>query len=51
MLFVVNLDDQTQASRPIIIKVEGFLDEEPFIDFDPDYVADFRGVIDWKDYD
>lgn len=49
-LFFVDLHDQAEASRPKLIKVEGLLDEEPSIDFDPEYVADFSGKVDWNEF-
>jgi hypothetical protein len=49
-LFFINLGDQTEASRPIMIKVKGFLDEEIYLDFDPNYVADFTGSVDWTEF-
>lgn len=49
-LFFIDLGDQTETTRPTMIKVEGFLDEEINIDFDPNYVADFTDVVDWNNF-
>ncbi|MBZ9701484.1 MULTISPECIES: hypothetical protein [unclassified Mesorhizobium] len=49
-LFFIDLDDMTEATQPMIIKVEGFLDETIEVDFDPNYVCDFTAKIDWNEF-
>lgn len=49
-LFFIDLGDMTEATQPIVMKVEGFLDEKIDLDFDPNYVADFSGKIDWSEF-
>jgi hypothetical protein len=49
-LFFIDLGDITEATQPIMLKVEGFLDERIDIDFDPNCITDFTGKIDWSEF-
>jgi hypothetical protein len=40
----------TNNTRPTIVQLEGFLDERVDVDFDPNYVADFSGEVDWQEF-
>ena len=50
-LFFIDLGDVTQSSQPTIIKDEGLVSEELNVKLDPDFIADFTGIINWEEYE
>lgn len=50
-VFFLNMGDMSQPTRPMLVKMEGFLPEDLEFTFDPDFFADFSGPIDWADFD
>ena len=48
-VFFVRLGDTNQFSRPFLMKQEGHFEVRDF-EFDPQYLADFDGEIDWDEY-
>jgi|GEM_PF-5048182 len=50
-LFFVSLGDNADANdRPMLISVEGFLEQHPILDFDPNFLPDFTGRVDWSEF-
>jgi hypothetical protein len=46
-LLFVSLGDDSSASQPKIIKEANFLQEDVELEFDPDVIADFSGMVEW----
>ncbi|MCP4120464.1 MAG: hypothetical protein GY751_01785 [Bacteroidetes bacterium] len=46
-----NMGSNSEVTMPTFIKHEGFLEEDVVVNFDPEYLADFTGQIDWDDFD
>jgi hypothetical protein len=49
-IFFVELGDQKNTSCPRVTKSEGLLNGDVVVDFDPDFLADFTGEVDWSEY-
>ena len=49
-LLFVNMGDASRYECPTIIKQKDLLKENVKLDFDPDYLADFSGEIDWSEF-
>jgi hypothetical protein len=47
--FFISLGDMASASQPMMIREEGFLQEELELGFDPDLIADWTGIVDWPE--
>jgi hypothetical protein len=49
-LFFVNLGSEILASQPFVIKTATLLEKELAVQFDPEFVSDFVGEINWADF-
>lgn len=49
-IFFIDLGSVDKPDRPKLVKTEGLADEEVDVDFDPDFLADFSGEIDWSEF-
>ena len=50
-IFCVNFYDQKVITKPLLIKHDGFLDQELDFEFDPEFVSDFVGPVNWDEFD
>lgn len=50
-IFFINLGDNFNSDRPQIIKHEKLHPGELTVNFDPDWLADFTGSINWTEFD
>jgi len=50
-IFFVNFNDQKVITKPLLIKHDGFLDQELNIEFEPEFVSDFVGPVNWDEFD
>ena len=48
--FCVQLGEVFDSTRPTVMKNDGFTEKELNPDFDPDFLSDFYGKIDWSKY-
>ncbi|KSV76844.1 hypothetical protein N183_03070 [Sinorhizobium sp. Sb3] len=51
MILFINLGDPSNSSRPQVVKHERLHSGDVEIAFDPEYLADFTGPVDWAQFD
>lgn len=49
-IFFINFNDQKVITKPLLIKHDGFLDQELDFEFDPEFVSDFVGPVNWDEF-
>ncbi len=49
-IFFVDFKDKNVITKPLLIKHDGFLDQEPDFEFDPEFVSDFVGPVNWDEF-
>ena len=49
-VFFVDFKHVKNMTKPLLIKHDGFLDLELKFDFDPEFVSDFVGKVNWDEY-
>ncbi len=50
-IFFVDFNDMNVITQPLLIKHDGFLDQELDFEFDPEFVSDFVGPVNWDEFD
>ncbi len=50
-IFFVDFKDKNVITKPLLIKHDGFLDQELDFEFDPEFVSDFVGPVNWDEFD
>lgn len=50
-IFFVDFKDNNAITKPLLIKHDGFLDQELDFEFDPEFISDFVGPVNWDEFD
>lgn len=50
-IFFVDFNDTNNIAKPLLIKGDDFLDQELDFEFDPEFVSDFVGPVNWDEFD